>query len=85
MDPLSTLAIAKPLVHQILKDRRSLALILIAPIIVMALVGFGLSSHRAVLNHITPALLAVFVLFFSFLLTGVTFLRERAQGTLERL
>lgn len=32
-----------------------------------------------------PALIGLFVFFFVFLLSGVTFLRERTQGTLERL
>lgn len=32
-----------------------------------------------------PALIGLFVFFFVFLLSGVTFLRERTQGTLERI
>jgi ABC-2 type transport system permease protein len=51
----------------------------------MSLVGFSLVDQEDILNRIAPALLGVFVLFFTFLLTGVSFLRERAQGTLERL
>ena len=51
----------------------------------MTLVGFSLYEQRAVLDRVAPGLLAVFVLFFTFILTGVGFLRERAQGTLERL
>lgn len=85
MDLDRTPAIAERVIRQIVNDRRTLALIFVAPIIVMSLAGFGLSAHRAVLNHIAPALLAVFVLFFTFLLAGVSFLRERGQGTLERL
>ena len=51
----------------------------------MSLVGFSLFEQRAILDRVAPGLLAVFVLFFTFILTGVGFLRERAQGTLERL
>ena len=80
-----TLAIAERIVRQIVRDRRSLGLIIVAPIIVMALVGFSFADQKAILDRIAPALLAVFVLFFTFILTGVSFLRERAQGTLERL
>ena len=80
-----TLAIAKRLVLQIVKDHRTVALILVAPIIVMSLVGFSFDKQRQVLDSIAPALLGAFSLFFVFILTGVSFLRERAQGTLERL
>jgi ABC-2 type transport system permease protein len=52
---------------------------------VMALVGFSLSGQMEILNRVAPALIGVFAFFFTFLLTGVSFLRERAQGTLERL
>ncbi len=79
------LAVSGRIARQIIKDRRSIALIVLAPVLVMTLVGFSLFDAKAILNRITPALLGVFVLFFTFLLTGVSFLRERSQGTLERL
>ena len=79
------LAIAKRVVKQIVRDRRSLALIFLAPLLVMTLVGQSFRNQSAVLDRIAPALVAVFALFFTFLLTGVSFLRERSQGTLERL
>ncbi|MDA0264919.1 MAG: ABC transporter permease [Chloroflexi bacterium] len=85
MSPGRTTAIANRIIQQMLRDRRSLALILVAPIVVMALVGFTFTDQREVLDRVAPALLAVFALFFTFILTGVSFLRERAQGTLERL
>lgn len=37
------------------------------------------------LDAFAPALIVTFVFFFTFLLTSVSFLRERASGTLERL
>jgi len=37
------------------------------------------------LNYAYPALLATMGLLFSFLLTGISFLRERSQGTMERM
>jgi len=45
----------------------------------------GGGSEEDVLDYIAPALLATLALFFSFLLTGISFLRERSQGTMERL
>ncbi|MDP6455450.1 MAG: ABC transporter permease [SAR202 cluster bacterium] len=85
MSPDRTLAIAERIIRQIVKDRRSMALVVVAPLIVMALVGFSLIDQKPILNRVAPGLLGTFAMFFTFLLTGVSFLRERAQGTLERL
>ena len=79
------LAITERIIRQILRDRRSIGLLIVGPLIVMSLVGFSLYDQREILDRVAPGLLAVFVLFFTFILTGVGFLRERAQGTLERL
>ncbi len=80
-----TLAISLRIVNQIRGDHRSMALIVVAPIIVMSLVGFSFADQKGVLDRVAPALMAVFSMFFTFILTGVSFLRERSQGTLERL
>ncbi|HCH10203.1 MAG TPA: ABC transporter permease, partial [Dehalococcoidia bacterium] len=48
-----------------------------APLIVMALVGFSLVDQKPVLNWVAPGLRGMVVRFFTFLLTGVSFLRER--------
>lgn len=85
MSPDRTLAIAERIIRQIVKDRRSIALIIVAPVIVMALVGFSLIDQKATLNRVAPGLIGIFAMFFTFMLTGVSFLRERSQGTLERL
>ena len=79
------LAIATRIAREIRRDRRSLALIIGAPIIVMSLVGFSFQDQKSVLNEIAPALIATMAMFFVFVLTGISFLRERSQGTLERL
>ncbi len=79
------LAITERIVRQMLRDRRSIGLLIVGPLIVMSLVGFSLVEQRSVLDRVAPGLLAVFVFLFTFMLTGVGFLRERAQGTLERL
>lgn len=43
------------------------------------------SSDMAQFDYIGPVLLGFFVFFFVFLIAGVSFLRERTTGTLERL
>jgi ABC-2 type transport system permease protein len=79
------LAIAARIAREIRRDRRSLALIIGAPIIVMSLIGFSFQDQKSVLNEVAPALIATMAMFFVFVLTGISFLRERSQGTLERL
>ena len=85
MSPDRTLAIAVRIFNQIVRDRRSVAMIIVAPVVVMSLVGFSFADQREVLDRVAPGLMGVFAMFFVFLLTGVSFLRERSQGTLERL
>ena len=80
-----TLAIAGRIINQIVRDHRTLAMIVVAPTVVMALVGFSFTEQQHILDRTAPALLAVFAFLFTFILTGVAFLRERSQGTLERL
>ncbi|WP_404455726.1 ABC transporter permease [Virgibacillus necropolis] len=43
------------------------------------------STDLDLFDNIGPVLIGFFVFFFVFLIGGVTFLRERTQGTLERL
>ena len=76
--------IAGRVCRQLLRDRRTMALIVIVPMVVMTLIGLSFPEEM-VLDYIAPALLATMALFFSFLLTGISFLRERSQGTMERL
>jgi len=78
------LTIAVRVINQLRRDRRTLALILVVPLVVMSIVGFSFPDE-SVLNYIAPAMLTTLALFFGFLLTGISFLRERSQGTLERL
>jgi ABC-2 type transport system permease protein len=79
-----TFTIAARIIHQLIRDRRTMALIVVVPLVVMTLIGLSFPESN-VLDYIAPALLATLALFFSFLLTGISFLRERSQGTMERL
>jgi len=82
--PNLALTIAGRLIRQISRDRRTLVMIIVVPTVVMTLIALSFPDE-AVLDFIAPALLATLVFFFSFLLTGISFLRERSQGTMERL
>jgi len=78
------LTVAVRIFRQISRDRRTMALIFIVPLVVMTLIGLSFPDS-SVLQYIAPALIATLALFFGFLLTGISFLRERSQGTLEHL
>jgi len=78
------LSIAQRTIVQLARDRRTLALILIVPLVIASLFGVSIPD-KAVLNLTLPAMLATLILFFGFLLSGIAFLRERSQGTRERL
>ena len=80
----NTLAIARRTIMQLVRDPRTLGLILIVPLVIASLVGVSLPSKQ-ILNLTLPAILAMLILFFGFLLSGIAFLRERSQGTRERL
>jgi ABC-2 type transport system permease protein len=80
----STLVIASRIINQLIRDRRTLILIVVVPLVIASLVGVSVPDKR-ILDYTAPAVLAVLILFFGFLLTGISFLRERSQGTLERL
>jgi ABC-2 type transport system permease protein len=76
--------IAQRTINQLLRDRRTIALILVVPLVIASLIGVSL-PNKLILNSTLPAMLAVLILFFGFLLSGISFLRERSQGTRERL
>ncbi|MCK4368939.1 MAG: ABC transporter permease [Dehalococcoidales bacterium] len=84
MIPSQAFTIATRIINQLIRDRRTMVLIVVVPLVVMTLIGLSF-PEGTVLDYIAPALLATMALFFSFLLTGISFLRERSQGTMERL
>ncbi len=84
MLPSHVFIIAGRVIRQLIRDRRTMAMIVVVPVVIMTLIGLSF-PEEGVLDRIAPALLATLALFFSFLLTGVSFLRERSQGTMERL
>lgn len=80
-----SLSISKRILLQIVGDKRTIGLIVVAPLIVMSLAGFSFINSKEILNRIGPGLIATFAFFFTFLLTAISFYRERSSGTLERL
>ena len=81
----ATLATAKRITQQLSHDKRTIALMFLAPTLLMTLLWWVFSDREEVFNSIAPALLGVFPFIIMFLITSITTLRERTSGTLERL
>ncbi len=78
------LATTSRVLRQLRGDHRSLALMLVAPSLLVGLFAW-LFADTSVFNDIGPMILALFPVIVMFLITSVTTLRERRSGTLERL
>lgn len=85
MTPRVTLAIASRVLVQLRRDHRTLAMLLVLPCLLQALLWWVYDGDSLIFDRIGPALLAVFPFFVMFLVTSITTLRERSSGTLERL
>ncbi|WP_101525510.1 ABC transporter permease [Nocardioides houyundeii] len=86
MSPRITLAVASRVLVQVRRDRRTAAMLLLLPGLLMTVLWWVYDDVRGdVFDQIGPALLAIFPFFVMFLVTSVTTLRERSSGTLERL
>ncbi len=84
MSPTITWATAKRVLIQLSHDRRTVALLVLVPSLLMVLLRF-VFDDEAVFDRIGLPLLGVFPLIIMFLITSVAMLRERTSGTLERL
>jgi ABC-2 type transport system permease protein len=85
MNPRITLAVTGRVLNQLRRDHRTVAMLLVLPCLLMALLWWMFEDAGPVFDRIGPALLAIFPFIVMFLVTSVTTLRERSSGTLERL
>ena len=85
MTPWTTLATARRVLLQLRHDPRTIALMLVVPLLLMTLLWWVYRDSALVFDRIGPALLGVFPFVVMFLVTSVATLRERTSGTLERL
>ncbi|MFF5264139.1 ABC transporter permease [Actinomadura viridis] len=79
-----TLATARRILRQLRHDRRTIALMVGVPPILMILLRYVFDRPGA-FDRIGPMLLGIFPLVIMFIVTSVGTLRERTSGTLERL
>ena len=85
MSPAVTLAVARRVLTQLLRDHRTLAMMLVVPCVLLTLMWWMFDRNSIVFDSLGPPLLAMFPFIVMFLVTSVTTLRERSSGTLERL
>ena len=78
-----TLATSRRVVGQLRHDPRTLALMMVVPIVLMGLIAWIFPAHD--FDQYGPPLLGIFPMLVMFLVTSVATLRERTSGTLERL
>lgn len=81
----ATFATTKRIIQQLLHDKRTIALMFLAPTLLMGLLWWVFSDNTKVFDGVAPAMLGVFPFVIMFLITSITTLRERTGGTLERL
>jgi ABC-2 type transport system permease protein len=80
-----TLATARRVLRQLRADRRTLALLLVVPLVLLTLLRYVFDARPEVFGQVGGPLLAIFPFMSMFLVTSVAMLRERTSGTLERL
>ncbi len=86
MNPRITGAVAKRVLLQIRHDHRTLAMLVVLPSLILALLWWMFSDTGGLgFDSLGPPLLALIPFIIMFLVTSVTTLRERSGGTLERL
>ena len=79
------------ILRQLAADHRSIAMILVVPVVVITLMYFMFQNvpHRpgtpTPFNNACLIILGLFPLFVMFIITTITMQRERASGTLERI
>lgn len=80
-----TLLTMRRILQQLRHDPRTIALLLVVPSALVGLLAWSLVNRPGDFEALGPRLLGIFPLVVMFLVTSVTTLRERTNGTLERL
>jgi ABC-2 type transport system permease protein len=80
-----TLAVVLRVLRQLRRDHRTLAMLFVIPPLLLWLVHEIFSSRPLVFDRIGPLMLGFFPFMMLFVITSIAVLRERTQGTLDRL
>lgn len=85
MSARSTVATARRVLTQLRRDHRTLAMLLVVPLVLLTLLRYLFAETPQRFDAVGAPLLALFPFIVMFLVTSVAMLRERTSGTLERL
>ena len=85
MNGVRLFATAGRVLRQLSHDPRSIALMLVAPSLLVGLFAWLFSDQEGVFDQFGGPILGLFPFIVMFLVTSITTLRERRSGTLERL
>ena len=85
MNPRITAATTGRILRQLRHDRRTVALLIIVPVLLLTLLYFMYDNAGPTFDRIALIMLGVFPFVIMFLVTSIAMLRERTSGTLERL
>ncbi|GID31775.1 ABC transporter permease [Paractinoplanes brasiliensis] len=80
-----TFATAGRVLRQLRHDRRTVALLIVVPALLLTLLFFMFDGAGGTFDRIALIMLGVFPFTIMFLVTSIAMLRERTSGTLERL
>jgi ABC-2 type transport system permease protein len=75
----------KRILRQLRHDRRTIAMIIAVPTLLITLLYFMFEGQGRTFDRIALIMLGVFPFIIMFLITSIAMLRERTTGTLERL
>ncbi|HIA92042.1 TPA: ABC transporter permease [Candidatus Saccharibacteria bacterium] len=76
---------ASRVLQQLRHDRRSVALVMFVPTLLLVILNYVFYDNFALYNSVAPLLLGLVPFTIMFIITSVAMLRERTSGTLERL
>ncbi|MFD3658273.1 ABC transporter permease [Streptomyces sp. NPDC058620] len=85
LTPARTVATAARVLRQLRHDPRTIALLLLIPVLMITLLRYVFDGSPRTFDSIGASLLGIFPLITMFLVTSIATLRERTSGTLERL
>jgi len=78
------LAVSRRVLTQLRHDPRTLGLLFVVPPVLITVLKYVVQNTWT-FNHLAPTLLGIFPMVMMFLVTSIATLRERINGTLERL
>ncbi|WP_033346071.1 ABC transporter permease [Catenuloplanes japonicus] len=79
------IATALRILRQLRHDRRTVALLVVVPTALLALLYFMYDGQPRAFDRVALTMLGIFPFVVMFLVTSIAMLRERTSGTLERL